>query len=310
MKRCHKQLKHRAHTQAQHTTWTSPDKKTLWHNSVTTLWYRWTTSRCRWPYDNKSHQQTHILATRTRYRTPCIASINEGVMQGVYPWHAQETKNRELAWANSRFFLAERTGLEPATSGVTGRHSNQLNYRSIRYTQTYHLCHGRTWDWTRDLLLVRQPLSHWAIRPLHQKPTLSCVGQRASLSPEEESEIRVFLRSRQDVFSPFFYIFYNKQSNPFYSKSFFIFIFIVFSLHAMWCHAPNSPGHHPHPDPRHAQWHHHHLRRDESRAKDEAWPAELWTVQHRSTWARDTTPRPDVPRRWLPPHDDDRRRHE
>ena len=27
--------------------------------------------------------------------------------------------------------VAERTGLEPATSGVTGQHSNQLNYRSI-----------------------------------------------------------------------------------------------------------------------------------------------------------------------------------
>ena len=26
--------------------------------------------------------------------------------------------------------LAERTGLEPATSDVTGRHSNQLNYHS------------------------------------------------------------------------------------------------------------------------------------------------------------------------------------
>ena len=26
--------------------------------------------------------------------------------------------------------LAERTGLEPAISGVTGRHSNRLNYRS------------------------------------------------------------------------------------------------------------------------------------------------------------------------------------
>ena len=28
--------------------------------------------------------------------------------------------------------MAEPTGLEPATSGVTGRHSNQLNYGSIR----------------------------------------------------------------------------------------------------------------------------------------------------------------------------------
>ena len=28
--------------------------------------------------------------------------------------------------------LAERTGLEPATPGVTGRYSNQLNYRSVR----------------------------------------------------------------------------------------------------------------------------------------------------------------------------------
>ena len=28
------------------------------------------------------------------------------------------------------FDLAERTGLEPATPGVTGRYSNQLNYHS------------------------------------------------------------------------------------------------------------------------------------------------------------------------------------
>ena len=26
--------------------------------------------------------------------------------------------------------MAERTGLEPATPGVTGQYSNQLNYRS------------------------------------------------------------------------------------------------------------------------------------------------------------------------------------
>ena len=29
--------------------------------------------------------------------------------------------------------LAERTGLEPATPGVTGRYSNQLNYRSCKF---------------------------------------------------------------------------------------------------------------------------------------------------------------------------------
>src|SRR5690348_17338277 len=36
------------------------------------------------------------------------------------------------AWrASKNPELAERTGLEPATSGVTGQHSNQLNYRSV-----------------------------------------------------------------------------------------------------------------------------------------------------------------------------------
>ena len=32
--------------------------------------------------------------------------------------------------ASLRQPFADRTGLEPATSAVTGRHSNQLNYRS------------------------------------------------------------------------------------------------------------------------------------------------------------------------------------
>ena len=39
-------------------------------------------------------------------------------------------------YINSRMYppgikMAVRTGLEPATSCVTGRHSNQLNYRTI-----------------------------------------------------------------------------------------------------------------------------------------------------------------------------------
>jgi hypothetical protein len=33
--------------------------------------------------------------------------------------------------------MAERTGLEPATPGVTGRYSNQLNYRSA--LETYRM---------------------------------------------------------------------------------------------------------------------------------------------------------------------------
>ena len=34
--------------------------------------------------------------------------------------------------------LAERTGLEPATPGVTGRYSNQLNYRSSIHNTVLH----------------------------------------------------------------------------------------------------------------------------------------------------------------------------
>ena len=37
-------------------------------------------------------------------------------------------------------YLAERTGLEPATPGVTGRYSNQLNYRSARWWRSRLPC--------------------------------------------------------------------------------------------------------------------------------------------------------------------------
>ncbi len=41
-------------------------------------------------------------------------------------WTCYPTLER-MSW------MAERTGLEPATPGVTGRYSNQLNYRSNRW---------------------------------------------------------------------------------------------------------------------------------------------------------------------------------
>ena len=38
-------------------------------------------------------------------------------------------KSQALSLGSSK--MAQRTGLEPATPGVTGRYSNQLNYRCI-----------------------------------------------------------------------------------------------------------------------------------------------------------------------------------
>ena len=34
--------------------------------------------------------------------------------------------------------MAQRTGLEPATPGVTGRYSNQLNYRCAFYELSFN----------------------------------------------------------------------------------------------------------------------------------------------------------------------------
>ena len=41
-------------------------------------------------------------------------------------WHYPMPRSHEAP----RVLLAEWTGLEPATPGVTGRYSNQLNYHS------------------------------------------------------------------------------------------------------------------------------------------------------------------------------------
>ena len=43
----------------------------------------------------------------------------------------EKKKGRKILKINTlQPLVAERTGLEPATSAVTGQHSNQLNYRS------------------------------------------------------------------------------------------------------------------------------------------------------------------------------------
>ncbi len=47
--------------------------------------------------------------------------------------HLQKKVANLLKISYLQFNFADRTGLEPATSAVTGRHSNQLNYRSKKF---------------------------------------------------------------------------------------------------------------------------------------------------------------------------------
>lgn len=61
-------------------------------------------------------------------------------------------KKGELAFAFP--VLAEWTGLEPATSGVTGQHSNQLNYRSELSIVLFCAFHGDC-SWCRYLASPR-----------------------------------------------------------------------------------------------------------------------------------------------------------
>ena len=55
----------------------------------------------------------------------------ELVYPSVYPWNLWKRKRASSIEANPLILLAEWTGLEPATPGVTGRYSNQLNYHSM-----------------------------------------------------------------------------------------------------------------------------------------------------------------------------------
>ena len=49
----------------------------------------------------------------------------------MYAKHQEKSRCKN----NGFSILAEWTGLEPATPGVTGRYSNQLNYRSAAVTR-------------------------------------------------------------------------------------------------------------------------------------------------------------------------------
>ena len=60
----------------------------------------------------------------------------EPATSGVTGRHSNQLNYRSNGIKTTIPTVAERTGLEPATSGVTGRHSNQLNYRSTAELNT------------------------------------------------------------------------------------------------------------------------------------------------------------------------------
>ena len=62
----------------------------------------------------------HIRTPKPRSKT---------LVSDCAPDFEPKCKSPRSTWA-LRELVADRTGLEPATSAVTGRHSNQLNYRS------------------------------------------------------------------------------------------------------------------------------------------------------------------------------------
>ena len=50
--------------------------------------------------------------------------------RGESKWNESRVPGGQTKLGGDTKKMAERTGLEPATPGVTGRYSNQLNYRS------------------------------------------------------------------------------------------------------------------------------------------------------------------------------------
>ena len=57
-------------------------------------------------------------------QSPCVSLISK------HKAGASKAKSLVIVRSQGFAYLAEWTGLEPATPGVTGRYSNQLNYHS------------------------------------------------------------------------------------------------------------------------------------------------------------------------------------
>ena len=73
-----------------------------------------------------------VFFLRVRCRPPLFGKSRRTVYPSVYPLSHTKKNGLRQQCCNPLIFMAEWTGLEPATPGVTGRYSNQLNYHSTR----------------------------------------------------------------------------------------------------------------------------------------------------------------------------------
>jgi hypothetical protein len=87
---------------------------------------------------------------------------------------ATTTTEARLRQATGPLCEAGATGLEPATSGVTGRHSNQLNYAPATSpdNRTSQLCLLYN-QWAQQVLNLRPPACKAGALPLSYAPERS-----------------------------------------------------------------------------------------------------------------------------------------
>ena len=78
------------------------------------------------------HASSPRSVTLTQLRFTCLAvASSAGDLHPEDRAHAGRTNENSHPGVAASTILAEWTGLEPATPGVTGRYSNQLNYHSM-----------------------------------------------------------------------------------------------------------------------------------------------------------------------------------
>jgi hypothetical protein len=79
------------------------------------------------------HQSRHRLPGMACPECRATDQQNGNLVSRGFPGRKITAGSRDFPLGQSaEEQVAERTGLEPATSGVTGRRSNRLNYRSIK----------------------------------------------------------------------------------------------------------------------------------------------------------------------------------